>query len=496
MPSIHLERVSFAFGDAAPILDQAALHLPEGWSGLVGENGAGKTTLLRLLAGEIEPDSGVIRFQPDAPTIALCPQEVEEPGRDIPALARRDDGEACRIRGALGLRPAELERWETLSPGERKRWQVGAALARAPEILLLDEPTNHADAEMRALLLAALQSFRGAGLVVSHDRALLDCLTERTLRLSGGQARLYPGSYREASALWEAEAREAQTRRSAAQEEARRAERKLADARRERDAAQRSMSGRGRDPKDRDGRSVVAKTRRAWAEDGLGARVNRTRAAAERARQAIPDLAARVELGRSVFVGFAPAPKPTLLSLDLEELRAGEVPLLREVRVRLGREDRVRLEGPNGAGKTTLLEALLAGSTLDERHLLFLPQETEREEAAELLAQVRGLEHEVRGRVLSLVAALGTDPDRLLASQSPSPGEVRKLQLAFGLGRHVWALVLDEPTNHLDLPTVERLEEALAQYPGAILLVSHDDAFAGRVASRSWRIANGTVEMR
>ncbi len=84
----------------------------------------------------------------------------------------------------------------------------------------------------------------------------------------------------------------------------------------------------------------------------------------------------------------------------------------------------------------------------------------------------------MRGRVLTVLAALGVDPDRLLASRSLSPGEARKLMLAFALGRQVWALVLDEPTNHMDLPGVERLEAALATYPGALLLVSHDEVFA------------------
>jgi ATPase subunit of ABC transporter with duplicated ATPase domains len=199
-----------------------------------------------------------------------------------------------------------------------------------------------------------------------------------------------------------------------------------------------------------------------------------------------------------VFVGFARAERPTLLTLDAAEVRAGPAALLRDVRVVLARDARVRLEGPNGAGKSTLLAALLAASTLPPGRLLHLPQELPREAGPRLLREVRALEPEVRGHVLSLVAALGTDPARLLASADPSPGEARKVLLALGLGRHAWALVLDEPTNHLDLPTVERLEGALGAYPGAVLLVTHDDAFAARAlgdGGARWRIRSGRVEV-
>jgi ATPase subunit of ABC transporter with duplicated ATPase domains len=161
--------------------------------------------------------------------------------------------------------------------------------------------------------------------------------------------------------------------------------------------------------------------------------------------------------------------------------------------VQVGREDRIWIEGPNGAGKTTLVAALLAASTLPVGRLLYLPQELSVAEGRGLLEGLRGLTGEERGRVLSLVAALGSDPARLLASASPSPGEARKLALAMGMGRHAWALVLDEPTNHLDLPTVERLEAALAEYPGAVLLVTHDPAFAARCTARRWHVEDGAV---
>lgn len=187
----------------------------------------------------------------------------------------------------------------------------------------------------------------------------------------------------------------------------------------------------------------------------------------------------------------------------MRSARAGDHVVLRHVSVTIGRDDRMRVVGPNGAGKSTLLAALAEVGPPRER-VLVLPQELTPTEVARHVTTLRELPPETRGRVLAVYAALGSDPERLLPrltagmeelalARSLSPGEARKLALALGLGRHAWALVLDEPENHLDLPTIERLERALELFPGCLVLVTHDDAFAASCTRRVLRVEGGAV---
>ncbi|GHG76939.1 ATP-binding cassette domain-containing protein [Comamonas sp. JC664] len=497
MPSVRAHRVSFAFSDAVPVLSDVDFHLPPGWTGLVGANGAGKSTLLRLLAGELTPTEGHLQLDPTAPTLRLCRQEVEALTPDISAFAESWDSVARRLHGQLGLDVTALERWSTLSPGERKRWQVGAALAAEPHLLLLDEPTNHLDAEARTWLVSALRRFRGLGIVVSHDRELLESLTTNTLRVHNGSARLWPGAYTAARGHWEAERETELAAHQQARADQRRAAQLLDQARREQQAADAARHTRKRlkNKNDNDARSMGAKVVAGWAEAGAGRRVGVARRELERVSEAVGTVTVDKTLGRSVFLDYARAPNPWLFTLDVPSLSAGDVALLGPVNLSVSREARVRIEGPNGAGKSTLVRALLEHARIPLERVLYLPQDVSAEEARANLDAVRALPPEERGRVLSLVAALGVDPERLLASEQPSPGEVRKLLIARGLGQHAWALVLDEPTNHLDLPSIERLEAALREYPGALMLVTHDAAFAQACTSEVWRVEHGQVSV-
>src|SRR5262249_45129902 len=199
---VSFDRVSFSHRDSAPLFPAVSLRFGAGWTGVVGANGSGKTTLLRLLAGELAPDAGRVAREPRGLALELAPQRVEESSDELADLAARPDGAARRIRAELALDPSVLGRWPTLSPGERKRWQIGAALASEPGCLVLDEPTDHLDADARALLVRALRRFAGVGVLVSHDRALLDSLCAETVRVAHGGARAYRGGYSAARESW------------------------------------------------------------------------------------------------------------------------------------------------------------------------------------------------------------------------------------------------------------------------------------------------------
>lgn len=492
MSAIHLDHMSFSYTSAVEVFVDVSEHIGEGWTGVVGPNGAGKSTLLALITGDLEPIEGQVILDPAGATVTRCHQEVDTPSIQIESFAVSTDGEARRWMGLLKIDPEAFARWDTLSPGERKRWQLGAALATDPHILLLDEPTNHLDAEGRNLVESALGRFRGVGMVISHDRSFLDRLTSRTLRIRPGELRLWSGSYSTAHRAWTAEEELDHNRYLTARKKEKALRRRLGDERRkaEEKTARFRRTLRRADPADHDARSLAAKSKHESGEIAGQRRRTVVRAGMERAAETARDLAPWTTLGGSIFFDFEPSPKRRLLEYS-GPLRVGETMLVPHLDMVVGRDDRIRLAGPNGAGKSTLLAALYASSGLPLDRLLYLPQELTRDEGVRLLESLDTLPRDRRGRVLSIVASLGVDPEQLLLSQRPSPGEVRKLALALGLGVNVWGLLLDEPTNHLDLPAVERVESALIGYPGAIVLVTHDETFAAETTTTLWHLEDG-----
>ena len=491
-----LSGVCYAYPAAREaVLDNVTITFPTGWTALLGDNGCGKTTLAKIACGLIEPDAGSVTHDL---VCAYVAQDADKPPEGLADFALDYDREARRLREAFRIEDDMPWRFGELSFGERKKLQVAVALWSRPDVLVADEPTNHLDADAREQLGEVLEGFRGIGILVSHDRELVDLLAARCASFEPGGIVVRPGGYSAAHGQAELEratavAERASARRElarlSAEKDARAHEAARADARR---------SKRNLDPRDRDARGKIDLAI-FTGKDGQAGRLSsqmNARVAAAQERLAAARVAKRYD--GDLWVDARPSPRKTVLHVPSATIPCGPEGTLQIPELWVGSRDHVGIVGPNGAGKSTLLahlrvflsRAAEAGQGLE---VLDIPQELPAEARCAVVERVTGLTPADRGRVLSTVAQLNSDPDRILEGGRTSPGELRKLMLAEGILRHPALIVMDEPTNHLDLHSTEALERALAAYPGALVLVSHDRRFLEACTTRTWKVRDGHV---
>ena len=486
------------------LLDNADLTIDPGRRvGLVGRNGAGKSTLLKAIAGDISVDGGEIRLaararlgrvKQEAPSgnatlletvlaadterLALLAElETADPHRlaEIHDRLIAIDADAAPSRAAailagLGFDAAAQARpVESFSGGWRMRVALAAALFAQPDLLLLDEPTNHLDLEATLWLETWLAKFPGAAIVVSHDRGLLDRCVDSIAHLDRGKISVTPGGYDEFVRI--------------------RTERAMQLA------------------------SMAEKVARQRAH--MQAYVDRFRAQATKARQAqsrlkalqkLPQIETVVEDAPTRFSFPEPAQiAPPILALDRVSVGYGDKPVLRNLLLRIDMDDRIALMGANGNGKSTMAKLLagrlepMAGEIRRGPKLRvgYFAQHQE----AELVASETPIDHMQRAlpratpaQVRAQLARFGLDADRAGNKVTAlSGGEKARLLLALATREAPHLLILDEPTNHLDIDAREALVRALADFSGAVLLITHDPHLVELVADRLWLVADGTV---
>ena len=508
--SVTLDRLTFTWPDGSPALDAVSGSFGSGRTGLVGRNGAGKSTLLRLIAGNLRPTSGVLEVGGD---VAYLPQQltldVDRRVADLLGIAASLDavraiaagdvapahfdavgddwGVEARAEASLaeaGLSPDVLDRRVgELSGGEAVLVAVaGIRLRRAP-ITLLDEPTNNLDRAARARLAALVASWKGTLIVVSHDVALLELMDE-TAELFGQSLSAFGGPYSEWRAWLEAE-------QGAARQAERDAAQALRKEKRQRIEAETKLAHRARTAKraevEKRVPKIIAHGRRMAAEVSAGKLRTEVGGKEDAARSALDDAGRRVRSEDSMTIEL---PDPGV-SRSRRITTIGDA----EHSWVLQGAERVALIGPNGAGKTTLLERLVTGDRPEgtapdaEAHtdrIGYLPQRVDGlddrrsvfENVADAAPHVP--EKELRNRLARFLIR-GATADRPVSSLSG--GERFRAALATLLLAEPAAqlMVLDEPTNNLDLDTVDQLVDALTAYRGAVLVVSHDDAFLDRL---------------
>jgi ABC transport system ATP-binding/permease protein len=442
------------------------LHIqPRDRLALIGRNGAGKTTLLKLIAGSIDSDEGRRTIVPGT-RVVLLEQDPDLSGHATLAdyVMAGDDAperhEADAIADQLGI---DLTRDATsASGGERRRAAIVRAMAQNPDVLLLDEPTNHLDIAAIEWIEDWLARFKGAFVVISHDRTFLTRLTRQTLWLDRGtirRAEIGFGGF------------EAWTEQVHAEEQ-RAAEKLDAKLKLEEHWLLRGVTGRR---KRNQGRLTKLHEMRAQRAAMLG-----------------PQGSANLSAGND------DAKSKVVIDAERVSKSFGERPIITNLTLRVTRGDRIGVVGRNGAGKTTLLKLLTGemepdtgrvkrAKTLDEividqQRKLMAPEKTVRQVLADGgdWIDVLGTKKHVHGYLKEFLF----DPNMIDAKiGSLSGGERSRLLLAREFARPSNLLVLDEPTNDLDLETLDLLQEVIADYDGTVLIVSHDRDFLDRTVT-------------
>ena len=447
---------SLAYGEL-PLLDRAAFSMESGERiGLIGRNGSGKSSLLRIIAGTGALDDGELRRR-DGVSIALVEQEPALP--DWGSIPRKH--KLAEFLHRFGVDP-DLSP-AAMSGGERKRAALAAAFALEPDLIVLDEPTNHLDID-GIVLLEGLLAKQAAAIVVTHDRAFLDRVATRIVELDRGQLFSFPGNYSRYEALKAGQLEtEAVMQRKFdkfwAQEEA-------------------------------------------WIRKGIEARRTRNEGRVRRLERLREERAARRSRPGSVKLAIGEGQQSGKLVCELQNIskRFGGMTVVKDLDLIVSRGDRIGFIGPNGAGKTTLLKLILGtlepdagrvrlGSNVqaayfDQMRDALDPGKTVAETispGSEWVDAPAGRKH-----VMSYLGDFLFPPRRAASPvRMLSGGERNRLLLARLFARPANVLVLDEPTNDLDIESLELLEAALQDYPGTILLVSHDRAFLDNVVTQT-----------
>ncbi|MCJ8148832.1 ABC-F family ATP-binding cassette domain-containing protein [Shinella sedimenti] len=510
--SITLSKILWSAPDGNTLLTNLDLTFGAERTGLVGRNGVGKTTLLRLVTGELAPQSGTVTVDG---AIGLLRQTVQVAAGEAVAdlfgiadmldlLARAERGVAeadeladadwtveARFSAALarvGLQVEPKTPLSALSGGQRTRAALAALVFREPDFLLLDEPTNNLDREGRQAVIDLLAGWRAGAVIVSHDRELLETM-DVIVELTSLGANSYGGNwsaYRRRKALELAAAHRDLADAEKHADEVARTMQATAERQARRDSAGRRKRARGGTP-----RIVLgAMKERSELTGGANARLAEGRQA--EAAEAIAKARERMEVLQPLTMTVPPTHLPTSrVVLRMEDVTAGynpEQPVVRDFSLVVTGPERIAITGPNGSGKTTLLSLLTKdlqpakGSVrlftdlamLDQRVSLLDPALSIRDN----FRRINTVADENACRA-ALARFMFRADAALQMAGNLSGGQLLRAGLAcvLGAGQPPALLVLDEPTNHLDVDSIEAVEAGLRAYDGALVVVSHDEAF-------------------
>lgn len=440
---------------------------------IIGRNGSGKTTLLKILHGDVEPTSGTVRYANDI---------------------------------VFGFVPQIIENFDSLSGGQRLNQAVTQALSRDPNVLLLDEPTNHLDRHNRKSLMRMLQSYPGTLIVVSHDTELLRSCIDTLLAIDNGQIHLFEGAYDDYI-------HELRERRASIEQELSRLNGQKKDMHhtlmKEQKRAAKSKAKGEKSIQQRKWPTVVSNAKAGRAEETSG----RKKAAINQKKQDLTERLANLRLPEMIMPKFslssASVGNQTIVSIsDGKVGYSGKESLLQKISLSVSSRDRVTIQGDNASGKSTLIKAILDDASViksgnwavpkridigyfDQHYNTLSAEKTVLETIADLVPSWSHIE--VRRHLNDFLFRKNEEVNSIVAQLSG--GEKARLTLAQIAACTPKLLILDEITNNLDLETKRHVIEVLKNYPGAMIVISHDADFLKEIGVHDcYQIVDGLFQ--
>jgi len=481
MQLLTIKNLHFKYKNSAiPIFENLNLEFVKGWSCIVGSNGSGKSTLLKLISKEIKSENGVIKGNH---LTHYCTQGTEYPVKNLEDFMLTFSSKSFKIRDMLNIKDSWTYQWDNLSHGERKRLQLAVALFEEPDVLLVDEPTNHLDNKSRNIVSNALKNFTGIGILVSHDRELLNDLSQSTIILNNKNIISFKTSYSNAMSEYKKDINFLEKTQIKQNDELKKLKKSLQIQQEKVSQSKKRFSKKNLDNNDSDTKNKINLARLTGKDKNDGQVITKLQS---KQKQLLSNTIKTNKIYK-LGIEFHATKSRNIFPIAIENniLALSETKKLSYKTTTINEYDKIGIVGENGSGKSSFINYILSTIDVKDKYL-YIPQEITDAQGKKLFDEINNLPNNVKGEIYTIIRKLSSDPIKLQDSFIPSPGEIRKLMIAKGLLQSPSLIILDEPTNHMDLDSIISLESALKEYDGTIMIISHDKTFLDTVVTDIW----------
>lgn len=495
MSIIKLNNISKSYGNQ-DVLKNIQLDVSSGEKiGVVGVNGSGKSTLMKIIMGEEVADQGKVEISNNA-HIGYLKQATEYSLQDFIDMSsdKTNVSDFLKLSNELQIDSSidfDDERLQNLSGGEKTKMALSSILASHPSVLLLDEPTNHVDIESVEWLIDRINNYQGAVLVVSHDRYFLNQTVQKILEIEDGKLKVYYGNYDEYQKQKEQEMEALRTKYEAQQKQDKKIQREINQLKQWSEKGEREAGKQGGSRSDAKVKGVKTNAQRKAAKVGRNAESKKSRL--EQMRKDYIEKPKEEKEIKFDFQGHSSGANALIRITDLKK-SFGDKIIFDDVNLVISNDEKIGLIGPNGSGKSTFIKILMGKEKADKGEVwttsslkvAYMSQDVfDLEEDKTIFEMGNQYNSEIKQFFFSNLVNMGFNRDLFRNKISTlSLGQRMRIKLAQIIVNDYNLLILDEPTNHLDLANKIELENALINFPGAIVIASHDKYLLSKVTNK------------